>query len=99
MRFRHLESCHERHSQPARRAAGAQRRQRDRFEFSDSSMTLMNPHHAYATVEDAIGYVARLQAARSDEVLFIWQMGTVPQWAQLETIRNIGEQLIPHFRA
>jgi hypothetical protein len=25
-------------------------------------------------------------------------MGTVPQWAQLETIRNIGEHVIPHFR-
>jgi alkanesulfonate monooxygenase SsuD/methylene tetrahydromethanopterin reductase-like flavin-dependent oxidoreductase (luciferase family) len=68
-------------------------------DFSDPSMALMNPNHAYGTVEDAIGYVTRLQEAGVDEVLFICQMGTVPQWAQLETIRNIGEQLIPHFRA
>jgi hypothetical protein len=25
-------------------------------------------------------------------------MGTVPQWAQLETLKNIGEKVIPHFR-
>jgi len=68
-------------------------------DFSDPSMALMNPNHAYGTIEDAIGYVTRLQEAGVDEVLFICQMGTVPQWAQLETIRNIGEQLIPHFRA
>jgi len=68
-------------------------------DFSDPSMALMNPNHAYGTIDDAIGYVTRLQEAGVDEVLFICQMGTVPQWAQLETIRNIGEQLIPHFRA
>ena len=32
-------------------------------------------------------------------MLFITQMGTVPQDMQLETIRNIGEHVIPHFRA
>ncbi len=68
-------------------------------DFSDPSMALMNPNHAYGTVEDAIGYVTRLQEAGVDEVLFICQMGTVPQWAQLETIRNLGEKLIPHFRS
>jgi len=68
-------------------------------DFSDPSMALMNPNHAYGTIDDAIGYVTRLQEAGVDEVLFICQMGTVPQLAQLETIRNIGEQLIPHFRA
>jgi hypothetical protein len=26
------------------------------------------------------------------------QMGTVPHWAQMETIRKIGEHVIPHFR-
>jgi hypothetical protein len=25
-------------------------------------------------------------------------MGTVPQWAMMETIRQIGEYVIPHFR-
>ena len=67
-------------------------------DFSDSSMALMNPNHAYGTVADCIGYVQRLADAGADEILFICQMGTVPQWAQLDTIRNIGRYVIPHFR-
>jgi len=54
---------------------------------------------AYGTVDQAIRYVKRLQAAGADEILFLVQMGTVPHWATMETIRNIGEHLIPHFRA
>jgi alkanesulfonate monooxygenase SsuD/methylene tetrahydromethanopterin reductase-like flavin-dependent oxidoreductase (luciferase family) len=68
-------------------------------DFSDSSMALMNPNHAYGTVRDCIGYVQRLIDAGADEMLFICQMGTVPQWAQLETIRNIGKHVIPYFRS
>jgi len=68
-------------------------------DFSDSSMALMNPNHAYGTVKDCIGYVQRLVDAGADEILFICQMGTVPQWAQLETIRNIGKHVIPYFRS
>jgi alkanesulfonate monooxygenase SsuD/methylene tetrahydromethanopterin reductase-like flavin-dependent oxidoreductase (luciferase family) len=68
-------------------------------DFSDSSMALMNPNHAYGTVRDCIGYVQRLIDAGADEILFICQMGTVPQWAQLETIRNIGKHVIPYFRS
>jgi len=67
-------------------------------DFSDPSLALLNPNHAYGTVEDAIGYVTRLEEAGVDEILFICQMGTVPQDAQLETLRNIGEHVIPHFR-
>lgn len=54
---------------------------------------------AYGTVEQAIRYVERLQAAGADEILFLVQMGTIPHWASMETIRNIGQHLIPHFRA
>jgi alkanesulfonate monooxygenase SsuD/methylene tetrahydromethanopterin reductase-like flavin-dependent oxidoreductase (luciferase family) len=68
-------------------------------DFSDSSMALMNPNHAYGEVKDCIGYVKRLIDAGADEILFICQMGTVPQWAQLETIRNIGKFVIPYFRS
>jgi alkanesulfonate monooxygenase SsuD/methylene tetrahydromethanopterin reductase-like flavin-dependent oxidoreductase (luciferase family) len=67
-------------------------------DFSHPAMALMNPNHAYGTVEDAIGYVGRLIAAGADEILFICQMGTIPQDAQLETIRTIGEHVIPYFR-
>jgi hypothetical protein len=59
---------------------------------------MLNPNHAYGTVEDCIGYVTRLIEAGADEILFLNQMGTVPQWAMLDTIRNIGEHVIPYFR-
>ena len=68
------------------------------FDPSQPSMELLNPNHAYGTVEDCIGYVQRLVDAGADEILFLNQMGTVPQWAMLDTIRNIGEHVIPHFR-
>jgi len=67
-------------------------------DFSDPSLCLLNPNHAYGTVPDCIGYVERLRQAGADEILFICQMGTVPQWAQLETITNIGRHVIPYFR-
>jgi hypothetical protein len=30
--------------------------------------------------------------------MFLIQMGTMPQWAALETIENLGEQVLPKFR-
>lgn len=69
-----------------------------KIDFSDPNMAMLNPNHAYGTVEDCIAYVRRLAEAGADEILFLCQMGTVPQWAQLETIRNIGEHVIPCFR-
>lgn len=53
---------------------------------------------AYGNVENAIRYVERLEAAGADEILFLVQMGTVPHWATMETIRQLGEKLIPYFR-
>jgi hypothetical protein len=53
---------------------------------------------AYGTVDQAIRYVDRLFKAGADEILFLVQMGTVPHEATMETIRNIGEHLIPHFK-
>ncbi|HSB97023.1 MAG TPA: LLM class flavin-dependent oxidoreductase [Spongiibacteraceae bacterium] len=68
-------------------------------DFSDPGMALLNPNHAYGSVEDCRNYVGRLIEAGADEILFICQMGSVPQWAQLDTIRNIGKYVIPFFRA
>ena len=68
-------------------------------DFSDPALALLNPNHAYGTVADCIGYVTKLIDAGADEILFLNQMGTVPQAAMLETIRNIGEHVIPYFRA
>jgi hypothetical protein len=42
--------------------------------------------------------VTRLKEAGADEVLFLFQMGTIPHAAIMETIRNLGEKVIPHFR-
>lgn len=53
---------------------------------------------AYGTPEDCIRYCTRLQEAGADEVLFLFQMGGIPHAAIMETIRNIGEKVIPHFR-
>lgn len=72
--------------------------ERVKLDLSDPAMALLNPNHGYGTVDDCIGYVEKLIAAGADEILFLCQMGTIPQGPQLETIRNIGEHVIPHFR-
>ncbi|HMN53593.1 MAG TPA: LLM class flavin-dependent oxidoreductase [Sphingopyxis sp.] len=54
---------------------------------------------AYGTAEDCIRYVQRLFDAGADEILFLFQMGAVPHEAIMETIRNIGTYVIPHFKA
>jgi alkanesulfonate monooxygenase SsuD/methylene tetrahydromethanopterin reductase-like flavin-dependent oxidoreductase (luciferase family) len=53
---------------------------------------------AYGNSEDCIRYVTRLEEAGADEILFLFQMGTIPHEAILQTIRNIGQKVIPHFR-
>lgn len=53
---------------------------------------------AYGNPEDCIRYVQRLFDSGADEILFLFQMGGIPHEAIMETIRNIGEKVIPHFR-
>lgn len=53
---------------------------------------------AYGTPEDCYRYVTELQKAGADEILFLFQMGGIPHEAILQTIRNIGEKVIPRFR-
>lgn len=59
---------------------------------------LYNPNHAYGGARDAIAYCERLAEAGADEIMFLIQMGTVPQQAALDTIRNLGRRVLPHFR-
>ena len=73
-------------------------RQTKQGEAGTEATGLYNPNHADGTVSDAIGYVERLVEAGADEIMFLIQMGTVPQDAALETITNIGEKVIPQFR-
>ncbi|MFF1379017.1 LLM class flavin-dependent oxidoreductase [Streptomyces sp. NPDC058308] len=63
-----------------------------------TSTATFNADHAYGTADDAIAYVERLRDAGADEVMCLVQMGTVPQEACLETLRQWGEKVIPHFR-
>ena len=58
-----------------------------------------NINHAYGTADRAIAYVEQLEEAGADEIMCLIQMGTVPQAACMETIRQWGENVIPHFRA
>ncbi|WP_419997406.1 LLM class flavin-dependent oxidoreductase [Streptomyces boninensis] len=69
-----------------------------RIPVRPSATAVYNPEHAYGTAADAIAYVERLRAAGVDEVMCLVQMGTVPQEACLETLRQWGEHVIPHFR-
>ncbi|WP_311269575.1 LLM class flavin-dependent oxidoreductase [Sphingobium sp. WCS2017Hpa-17] len=59
---------------------------------------LYNVQNAYGTPDDVIAHLERLFEAGADEILFLPQMGTVPHEAIMETIRLIGEKVIPHFR-
>ncbi len=44
---------------------------------------ILSAKNAYGSVADCIDYVEQLAAAGADEILFMTNMGTVPQWAQL----------------
>jgi len=70
----------------------------EKIEAGTEATGLYNPNHAYGTVEDAIGYVERLKDAGADEVMFLVQMGGVPQKAALRTIELLATEVIPRFR-
>jgi alkanesulfonate monooxygenase SsuD/methylene tetrahydromethanopterin reductase-like flavin-dependent oxidoreductase (luciferase family) len=67
--------------------------------FNPNSTNTYNIEHAYGNREDAIRYVEELEKAGADEIMCMIQMGTIPQDVMLETIRQFGEYVIPHFRA
>ncbi len=58
-----------------------------------------NPNQAYGNADDAIAHVELLKAVGVDEVMCLIQMGTIPQELAMETMRQWGEKVIPHFRA
>ncbi|HUP73072.1 MAG TPA: LLM class flavin-dependent oxidoreductase [Acidimicrobiales bacterium] len=67
--------------------------------FNPNSTNTYNIEHAYGDRDDAIRYVEELEKAGADEIMCMIQMGTIPQEAMMETIRQFGEYVIPHFRA
>ena len=64
-----------------------------------AGLHLTRQEQAYGSTDDCIDYVQRLIDAGADEIMFLIQMGTVPQEVCLETIRNIGSKVLPHFHA
>ena len=70
-----------------------------RIPVRPTSTATFNADHAYGSADDAIAYVERLRDAGADEIMCLVQMGTVPQEACMETLRQWGEKVIPHFRA
>jgi alkanesulfonate monooxygenase SsuD/methylene tetrahydromethanopterin reductase-like flavin-dependent oxidoreductase (luciferase family) len=64
-----------------------------------AGLHLAQHDQAYGSVEDCAAYVQRLIDAGADEVMFLIQMGTVPQDVCLETIENIGTKVLPRFRS
>jgi alkanesulfonate monooxygenase SsuD/methylene tetrahydromethanopterin reductase-like flavin-dependent oxidoreductase (luciferase family) len=65
----------------------------------NSKLTFNLVEHAYGDWRDAVAYAERLEEAGVDEIMCLIQMGTVPHAACMETIRQWGEKVIPHFRA
>jgi alkanesulfonate monooxygenase SsuD/methylene tetrahydromethanopterin reductase-like flavin-dependent oxidoreductase (luciferase family) len=65
----------------------------------NTASTFKVPGNAYGDSRAAIGYVERLIDAGATEVMCLIQMGTVPQDVCLETIRQWGLHVIPHFRS
>jgi len=66
--------------------------------YTPNATAIFNAEHAYGDPSNAIAYVERLIDAGADEIMCLIQMGTVPQAACLETIRQWGEHVIPYFR-
>jgi alkanesulfonate monooxygenase SsuD/methylene tetrahydromethanopterin reductase-like flavin-dependent oxidoreductase (luciferase family) len=50
------------------------------------------------TPRDTIEFVERLQEVGVDEVYFLVSLGGIPDEIAVESIRKIGEHVIPHFR-
>ena len=67
--------------------------------LSPNATSTFNIEHAYGNAEDAIRYVKELENAGADEIMCMIQMGTLSQDIMLETIRQFGTNVIPHFRA
>ena len=53
---------------------------------------------AMGNASDAIGFVESMADAGIDECYFVLQLGSFPKELVLESIRQIGEKVIPHFR-
>jgi alkanesulfonate monooxygenase SsuD/methylene tetrahydromethanopterin reductase-like flavin-dependent oxidoreductase (luciferase family) len=62
------------------------------IDFGDRATT------AFGDANDTIEFIEGMRDAGVDEVFFNVQMGGIPQEAVMETISQIGKNVIPHFR-
>ena len=58
-----------------------------------------DPNKCYGDVNDAIEYCERQRAAGADELMFVFQMGTIPHEVSMKGIELVGEHVIPRFRS
>lgn len=64
----------------------------------DPDKVLDSRASAMGNAEDTIDFVERMADAGADECYFVVQTGGVPVGVVMESIRQIGERVIPHFR-
>jgi alkanesulfonate monooxygenase SsuD/methylene tetrahydromethanopterin reductase-like flavin-dependent oxidoreductase (luciferase family) len=67
--------------------------------FRPEYVAAYNTDHPYGTAELARERVQELAESGADEVMCLVQMGGVPHDVCLETIRQWGTKIIPHFRS
>jgi alkanesulfonate monooxygenase SsuD/methylene tetrahydromethanopterin reductase-like flavin-dependent oxidoreductase (luciferase family) len=58
-----------------------------------------NVEHAYGDWRDAVAHIERLEAAGAEEVKCLTQYATLTEDQRMETMRQMGEKVIPHFRS
>jgi alkanesulfonate monooxygenase SsuD/methylene tetrahydromethanopterin reductase-like flavin-dependent oxidoreductase (luciferase family) len=68
------------------------------IQYTPTHGSVYQPSPAFGDAAMARTYVSDLRDAGADEVMFLVQMGTVPHEACMETIRRLGEDVLPHFR-
>ncbi|MCW3014048.1 MAG: Alkanal monooxygenase alpha chain [Solirubrobacterales bacterium] len=73
-------------------------RSRPSSRLSPDRFGLHRAHAAYGSAEDAIEVAERMVEAGVDEILFVCDRGEISREATIETMRNLGERVIPHFR-
>ncbi len=62
-----------------------------------SATATYSVNHAFGDAALAMRYAEQLAEIGVDDVMIMSQMGTVPHEACMETIRQWGEKIIPHF--
>lgn len=58
-----------------------------------------DPNQCYGDINDAIEYCERQRVAGADELMFVFQMGTIPHEVSMQGIELVGQHVIPHFRS